>query len=140
MQGPLLTLHTTSTTSATASVHGELGHRHGCLSIGEYPAIWPHGTTWDEASRTLTLPDGTRAPIGTPLDGSGGYVSVEHILTRNAHEPRGHQAGAQELAAFLTGHLDPTTQVVTLGSISIHSAHSNQPRHQHSRLQGPTAS
>ncbi len=69
VHGPLLTWHTTRTTSATASVHGEQGQRHGCLSIGTHPALWPHGTTWDEATSTLTLPDGTRAPIGTALRG-----------------------------------------------------------------------
>ncbi|WP_432570129.1 hypothetical protein [Kineococcus sp. SYSU DK005] len=133
VHGPLLTWHTTSTTSAAASVHGELTQRHGCLSIGTHPAIWPHGTTWDEATRTLTLPDGTRARIGTALRGAGGYTSAERLCALSARE-----VGGQQLTAFLRAHLEPSARVVVVNSISTRGDGSGdgdrprpEPRHEH---------
>ncbi|WP_432573676.1 hypothetical protein [Kineococcus sp. SYSU DK005] len=46
-------------------------------------SLWPYGTTWHEAARTLTLPEGTRAGIGPALSGSGGsggYASVSSTV------------------------------------------------------------
>lgn len=57
-----------------ALISGTLEERDGCLWVGEHPALMPWGTTWDADGHAATLPDGTIAPVGSTLSGSGGYV------------------------------------------------------------------
>lgn len=44
-----------------------------------YPVIWPAGTTWDDATQTVVLPDGVRAAIGESVGGGGGYLYEDAI-------------------------------------------------------------
>ncbi|GAB3216293.1 hypothetical protein GCM10027586_07980 [Kineococcus gypseus] len=73
LEGPVITSVGYSELGGAAGISGELGHDGSCLTVGPYPAVWPQGTTWDEQSASLTLPDGTRAAPGALIDGGGTY-------------------------------------------------------------------
>ena len=44
-----------------------------------YPVLWPYGTTWDEGTSTVVLPDGTELEIGGEVSGGGGYLYPDTI-------------------------------------------------------------
>lgn len=44
-----------------------------------YPVLWPYGTTWDEDSSSVVLPDGTELTIGGEVYGGGGYLYPDTI-------------------------------------------------------------
>jgi hypothetical protein len=53
-----------------------------CLYIGDpelpeirHPAVWPHGTRWQEEPAGVVLPDGDVAQLGTRVSGGGGFHS-----------------------------------------------------------------
>jgi hypothetical protein len=58
VDGPLLTSVGTSDDAMGALVGGSLGYERECLLLGEMPVVWPEGTRWDSARRSLRLPDG----------------------------------------------------------------------------------
>lgn len=57
----------------TALVAGPLTMVRGCLMVGEFPVVWPHGTTWDAEDRTVQLADGQAVGLGDRVSGGGGY-------------------------------------------------------------------
>ncbi|WP_432548394.1 hypothetical protein [Kineococcus sp. SYSU DK004] len=60
--------------SMSALVGGALAYDGSCLSLDALPVLWPVGTTWDERTSSVVLPDGTSAPAGTVLSAGGGVV------------------------------------------------------------------
>lgn len=44
-----------------------------------YPVLWPYGTTWDENTSSVVLPDGTEFAIGGDVYGGGGYLYPDTI-------------------------------------------------------------
>lgn len=49
------------------------------LEGNRYPVLWPYGTTWDEVTSSVVLPDGTEFAIGGEVDGGGGYLHPDTI-------------------------------------------------------------
>ena len=72
-----------------ALIEGTLTLSEGCLLIGEYPVIWPHGTTWDGESQVVELPDGQVVADGDRLRGGGGFPYLSDLQARVA-EPLSH--------------------------------------------------
>jgi hypothetical protein len=62
-----------------AEIAGVVTLDEGCVRVGEYPAVWPEGTTWDSARQALMLPSGLSVAIGESVSGAGGYPYVEDI-------------------------------------------------------------
>ncbi len=46
----------------TLVTEGSLRTSSGCLLVGEFPAVWPHGTTWDVNGQAVQLSDGHERP------------------------------------------------------------------------------
>lgn len=44
-----------------------------------YPVLWPYGTTWDDDSSSVVLPDGTTIALGGEVYGGGGYLYADTI-------------------------------------------------------------
>ena len=65
-----------------ALIEGPLTLSKGCLLVGEYPVIWPHGTTWNAERQTVELPDGHVVAEGDRVRGGGGYP---HLSDLEAH-------------------------------------------------------
>ena len=71
-----------------AEVRGVLQLEGSCLYVffdaaGErYPVLWPAGTHWDDANKSVVSPAGEPMPIGSEVYGGGGYFygpDVERI-------------------------------------------------------------
>jgi len=72
-----------------AIVSGELSLDSGCLFIGDYVAIWPHGAKWDAAEQSVTFEEAEGpspesgehahppARLGEHFRGAGGSWSRE---------------------------------------------------------------
>ncbi|MCB0969203.1 MAG: META domain-containing protein, partial [Ilumatobacter sp.] len=67
----------------TAEIIGTLELDGDCLYTAfegnRYPVLWPYGTTWDEDTSTVVLPDGTAFAIGGEVYGRGGYLYPDTI-------------------------------------------------------------
>ena len=44
----------------------------GCVTVDGFVVAWPPGTSWDEESQLIVLPDGSRIGDGDSVAGSGG--------------------------------------------------------------------
>ena len=44
-----------------------------CLLVGEFPVVWPFGTTWDAETEKVRLSDGQVVALGDRVSGGGGY-------------------------------------------------------------------
>ncbi|WP_243056261.1 hypothetical protein [Nocardioides sp. SR21] len=62
-----------------ALIEGTLTLSKGCLLVGEYPVIWPHGTTWDAESQAVELSDGQVIAGGDRVRGGGGYPYLSDL-------------------------------------------------------------
>lgn len=51
----------------------------GCLLVGEFPVVWPHGTTWDGDAQAVRLPDGQVVALGDRVSGGGGYPYLSDL-------------------------------------------------------------
>lgn len=52
-----------------------------------YPAVWPHGTSWQDKPAGVVLPGGEVALLGTRVSGGGGYHSERsRIETLTNHD------------------------------------------------------
>ena len=51
----------------------------GCLLVGEWPVVWPHGTTWDAQGRTVHLADGEVVRLVDEVSGGGGYLHLPDL-------------------------------------------------------------
>jgi len=65
-----------------AQIEGVLVLDGDCLYIEfpdmpgvRYPAVWPHGTSWQDEPAGVVLPGGEVALLGTWVSGGGGYHS-----------------------------------------------------------------
>ncbi len=62
-----------------AAIIGTLELDGDCLYTSfegnRYPVLFPYGTTWNEDSSSVVLPDGSTIALGGDLDGGGGYLS-----------------------------------------------------------------
>jgi hypothetical protein len=48
--------------------------------VGErYPVLWPGGTTWDEQNNSVLPPVGAPIPIGSRVEGGGGFLYVSDV-------------------------------------------------------------
>lgn len=48
--------------------------------VGErYPVLWPGGTAWDEQNNSVVPPVGEPIPIGSRVEGGGGYLYVSDV-------------------------------------------------------------
>lgn len=106
--GPLLLSSGSSDEGMAAEVAGPVTLDEGCLSVGEYPAIWPAGTVWDSQREVLTLPDGVEVALGEEVTGGGGYYSqqskpVEDYPTEVADLLRSCLGPSGEVAMFNLG-------------------------------------
>ena len=69
-----------------ALIRGVLQIQGMCLYIaaidvvGErYPVLWPGGTTWDEQNNSVIPAVGAPIPIGSRVEGSGGFLYVSDV-------------------------------------------------------------
>ncbi len=55
-----------------------------------YPILWPAATRWDAANQSVVSPAGSVMPIGTAVQGRGGYfyLSDVHLLGGTAASNR----------------------------------------------------
>jgi hypothetical protein len=79
VDGPLLTSVGSTDDAMGALIGGRLGYERECLLLGGMPVVWPEGTRWDSARRSLRLPDGDDVEVGAPLTGGGGYLPLAAI-------------------------------------------------------------
>ena len=82
--GPVVAHTTGGNDGAAAIIEGSLTLSKGCLMVGDFPAVWPHGTTWDSESRTVHLPDGQVVALGDRVSGGGGYPNLSELETEYA--------------------------------------------------------
>lgn len=61
--------------SPLAEVEGHLALQEGCLLLDSEIVFWPHGTTWDDASRAVVFEDASPAQVGAQFAGGGGHYS-----------------------------------------------------------------
>ena len=91
IEGPVIRYPQRSddTEQLAALVSGMLQLEGSCLYVfsaeaGErYPVVWPAGTRWDEASKSVVSPTGEWMAIGGEVSGGGGYFyvpDVEHLV------------------------------------------------------------
>lgn len=92
---------------AAAEIEGSLSIRSGCLWVGDYRAVWPRGTSWDGATRTLQLPNDDTVTIGTKVAGGGAYVQLDHVASEFGDEMRNAisrcEGDEDEIAVFNNG-------------------------------------
>lgn len=67
-----------------ALTEGPLTMSGGCLLVGEFPVVWPYGTTWDAEAETVRLSDGRAVALGDRVSGGGGYPYVRDLRTELA--------------------------------------------------------
>ncbi|WP_432573482.1 hypothetical protein [Kineococcus sp. SYSU DK005] len=105
--GPLVAFDAHSHHSTAALVGGTLTHDGHCLTLdAALPAVWPVGTTWDEQTSSVVLPEGTSTPVGTVLSAGGGVVPF--TSSGWPHD--------QDAAAAIEQCLDPSGQVVSFNT------------------------
>ena len=79
-QGEIVVSGPDVTDSMSAGVSGVLSRVGSCIGLGDSLVIWPHGTTWDPATSTLTFSapfEGYSAQLGQHVHGGGGTVPLE---------------------------------------------------------------
>ena len=86
LEGPVLVSPPSKNSEGMAArVTGEviLDATKGCLLLSneniEYPVVWPHGTRWQAEPRAVVLGSGEMVPIGTRVQGGGGYLHHDAI-------------------------------------------------------------
>lgn len=62
-----------------ALIEGPLTMSGGCLLVGEFPVVWPHGTTWDADAQAVQLSDGQVIALGDRVSGGGGYRHLSDL-------------------------------------------------------------
>jgi hypothetical protein len=68
----------------TALIEGPLAMSKDCLLVGEFPVVWPYGTTWDAEGQTVQLSDGQVVALGDRVSGGGGYPYLSDLGTEFA--------------------------------------------------------
>ena len=67
-----------------ALIEGPLTLSSGCLLVGEFPVVWPYGTTWDAEAQAVRLSDGQVVALGDQVSGGGGYPYLSGLGTEFA--------------------------------------------------------
>jgi hypothetical protein len=67
-----------------ALIEGPLALSGGCLLVGDFPVIWPYGTTWDAQAQAVRLSDGQVVALGDRVSGGGGYPYLSDLGTELA--------------------------------------------------------
>ena len=67
-----------------ALIEGAVTLSGGCLLVGEFPVIWPYGTTWDAQAQAVRLSDGQVVALGDRVSGGGGYPYLSDLGTEFA--------------------------------------------------------
>lgn len=62
-----------------ALIVGSLTMSNGCLMVGEFPVVWPHGTTWEPKNQAVHLADGQVVALGDRVRGGGGYLYLSDL-------------------------------------------------------------
>jgi hypothetical protein len=62
-----------------ALIEGPLTMSSGCLLVGGFPVVWPHGTTWDAEAQAVRLSDGQVVALGDRVSGGGGYPYLSDL-------------------------------------------------------------
>ncbi|ABS03746.1 hypothetical protein [Kineococcus radiotolerans] len=60
-----------------AALQGPLSRVGSCIGVRDILVIWSAGTTWDAATSTLTLPDGSTTRLGDEMKIGGGNSTTE---------------------------------------------------------------
>jgi hypothetical protein len=66
---------------ADALIEGPLMLSGGCLLVGDFPVVWPYGTTWDAQAQAVRLSDGQLVALGDRVSGGGGYPYLSDLGT-----------------------------------------------------------
>ena len=82
--GPVVAHYSGGGDGNAALIEGPLTMSEGCLMVGEYPVVWPHGTTWDPDQRAVLLSDGRVIALGDRVSGGGGYPHLAELETKYA--------------------------------------------------------
>jgi hypothetical protein len=77
--GPVVAHPEGNSDGADALIEGPLTMSSGCLLVGEFPVVWPHGTTWDAEGEAVQLPDGQGVALGDQVSGGGGYPHLSDL-------------------------------------------------------------
>jgi hypothetical protein len=83
---------------------GPLSLVGGCLGLGDFVVVWPHGTeVVDEDPLVVEVPDVGRAGLGDRVEVGGGFV-VEHSDRDEAPEPGPREVGGVTVPASCARH------------------------------------
>ena len=64
-----------------ALIEGPVTLSGGCLLVGDFPVVWPYGTTWDAQAQAVLLSDGQVVALGDRVSGGGGYPYLSDLGT-----------------------------------------------------------
>ena len=94
-------------------VEGTLAEIDGCLVLvtgtsGEwvFPMLWPQGTSWDSAARSVRMSGQNILPLGSEIIGNGGFLSLDSVqgmagdLARTEAERRLQPSTAPQVLVF----------------------------------------
>ena len=94
IDGPVMRYHDNSSPSGNLKnlLQGVLQLEGDCLYLSvaaidqHFPVLWPAGTRWDAQNKSVVSPSGAVMPIGSHVEGRGGYffLSDIHLLAGNA--------------------------------------------------------
>ncbi|GAB3247805.1 hypothetical protein GCM10027586_17960 [Kineococcus gypseus] len=74
LDGPVIAHGAHKESAMAAYVGGTLAHEGQCLRLDGEPVLWPVGTTWDQDTSAVVLPEGGTATAGAALYGGGGHT------------------------------------------------------------------
>ena len=87
IDGPVMRYPTTGSPSGDLDtlLQGVLQIEGDCLYLElaalaqRYPILWPAETTWDEANQSVVSPVGEVIPMGSVIEGRGGYFFLSDV-------------------------------------------------------------
>ena len=77
--GPVVAHSSEGDGGFTARTAGALTMSGGCLFVGEFPVIWPYGTSWDAQRRAVRLADNRVVDLGDRVIGGGGFPYLSDL-------------------------------------------------------------
>jgi len=87
IDGPVMRYPDASSTSGKVPnlLQGVLQLDGNCLYLVQagietrFPVLWPAGTAWDEPNKSVVSPGGEVMPIGSAVEGRGGYFYLSDV-------------------------------------------------------------
>lgn len=98
-----------------AIVTGALAQQGDCTLLATegsvHAVLWPHGTSWDEPTKSVRLSSGTLVSSGDRVSGGGGYLTLAAL-----------DAGAAPVQSDVVDELDRCTTFASAPEIAVFNA------------------